>query len=1000
MRELFGIPMDTAAAVLAAALGLTVAVVVALALRNRVFFRLAVRNVGRRRARTALIVAGLMLGTMIIAAALATGDTMSHTIRTSAVRSLGDIDEMVSAHGAKVEPGLAGAAGTGTVRAGYFDQRVFDEVRSRLQTSTLVDGVAPAIIEPVAVEAPKTRQNEPRVGLFAVDPAYLRGFGTIHTRSGRDVPLAALRGGELYLTTRAADDLAARPGDVVRVLAGDHAASARVRDVVTYHGTGATDGSAMLMRLDAAQELFGRPGQINHVLVSNAGGAVAGASRTDEVVAALQPVVARQHLRIDTVKRDAIEAADEAGAAFLSFFTTFGSFAIAAGVLLIFLIFVMLAGERRGELGIARAVGTRRGHLVEMFTFEGAAYDVLAAAVGALAGIAVAYVMVLMIAGTYQSAGDVDVTFAVTARSLVVAYAIGMLLTLLVVALSARRVSRMNIVTAIRNLPEPPIRSRRRRRFVLPVGGIVLGAAITAEAATQRAGLAFEIGSAIVLLSLIALARALGVGDRVARSVGGAALVVWFTLPMGDWLVGDMIVDFSVYVFAGMMVVVGATWVILYNAASMQRAATAVVQYVPGIAPSFKLAMAYPLRSLFRTGVTLAMFTLVVFTLVAGVTTTGAFTNAFNDLETWGGGFDVRATTSPASPITDLAADLRRHPDLARGVAAVGSQSVVPVDARQAGTSRRYEGYLARGLDRGFLDHTTYGFSAMARGYRSAADVWRAMRDHPGLAVVDALAAPRRTSFNFGAASDFRLSGFYIEDQSFRPVPILLRSPTGGPPVRLTVIGVLSDAAPYELAGIWTSQTTLRRSFGELATPTLHFLALHPGADPDGTAASLESTFIASGMEADALHDVLEDTVAENRMFNRLAQGFMALGLIVGVAALGVISARSVVERRQQIGVLRAIGFRRRAVQATFLLESSFLAITAIVVGTALGLGMAWTIIQDSQQQPSWSNLSFDVPWVPLVLSFVAVYAIAMATTLVPARRAARVYPAEALRYE
>ena len=54
----------------------------------------------------------------------------------------------------------------------------------------------------------------------------------------------------------------------------------------------------------------------------------------------------------------------------------------------------------------------------------------------------------------------------------------------------------------------------------------------------------------------------------------------------------------------------------------------------------------------------------------------------------------------------------------------------------------------------------------------------------------------------------------------------------------------------------------------------------------------------------------------------------MGLGLIVGVAALGVISARAVVERRQQIGVLRAIGFRRRMVQAAFLLESSFVALT------------------------------------------------------------------------
>ena len=126
----------------------------------------------------------------------------------------------------------------------------------------------------------------------------------------------------------------------------------------------------------------------------------------------------------------------------------------------------------------------------------------------------------------------------------------------------------------------------------------------------------------------------------------------------------------------------------------------------------------------------------------------------------------------------------------------------------------------------------------------------------------------------------------------------------------------------------------------------------------------------------------------------------MALGLVVGVAALGVISARSVVERRQQIGVLRAIGFRRRMVQAAFLLESSFVALTAIVVGTALGLLLAFNIIADRGEQPSWENLTLVVPWANLAVIFVVVYAVALLATLAPAVRASRVYPAEALRYQ
>ncbi len=130
-------------------------------------------------------------------------------------------------------------------------------------------------------------------------------------------------------------------------------------------------------------------------MISNEGTGDAAVALSDRVLDELGPVLRARELEAKALKQDAIEAADEAGSAFMAFFTTFGSFSIAAGILLIFLIFVMLAAERRGELGIARAIGTRRGHLVQMFTFEGAAYDLIAAAVGAILGAIVAYGMVV-----------------------------------------------------------------------------------------------------------------------------------------------------------------------------------------------------------------------------------------------------------------------------------------------------------------------------------------------------------------------------------------------------------------------------------------------------------------------------------------------------------------------------------------------------------------------------------------------------------------------------
>ena len=56
------------------------------------------------------------------------------------------------------------------------------------------------------------------------------------------------------------------------------------------------------------------------------------------------------------------------------------------------------------------------------------------------------------------------------------------------------------------------------------------------------------------------------------------------------------------------------------------------------------------------------MFTLVVFTLVTGAVITGSFVSGSNDIDTFGGGFDIRATTAPASPVGDLRTALARAP--------------------------------------------------------------------------------------------------------------------------------------------------------------------------------------------------------------------------------------------------------------------------------------------------------------------------------------------------
>ena len=490
------------------------------------------------------------------------------------------------------------------------------------------------------------------------------------------------------------------------------------------------------MPLDTAQRLLGQPGRVEHILVSNTGDAERGVTRSDEVIRLLEPTLTPLGLEADPEKEDLLAQADEEGAGFISLFTTFGSFSIVAGILLIFLIFVMLAAERRGELGIARAVGTRRSHLVQTYLFEGVAYDVVAAVVGILLGVAVAYGMVFAMAQALQ-AFDVELRFDVTAESLVLAYALGVLLTLIVVTVSAWRVSMLNIATAIRNLPEPP-KQERRRRWLWPALGLVAGTLLAAAGAVGAVRV-FHVGhlpcaaepcSPSHACSECQSDRLYGFGARRSSlSCCSGGLRLHHRVLRGIWRLPRRRADDRRRRDVGDHVQRRPH----PEAPELRRGTRA------RLAPVFKLSIAYPLRSLFRTGVTLAMFTLVVFTLVAGTTISGSFMKASNNLDVFAGGFDVRAVAPSASPIEDAAGALSRA---GGGVEVTAEQSSVPLDARQA--PRPFEAVPRQRTRRCVHQQHHVRVRRRRQGLCHAKDVWRELRARAGLAVVDQFAAPRR----------------------------------------------------------------------------------------------------------------------------------------------------------------------------------------------------------------------------------------------------------------
>ena len=798
----------------------------------------------------------------------------------------------------------------------------------------------------------------------------------------------------------------------------------------------------------------------------------------EEIVAALRELFTLSldlaEFRILNIKHNLLAEADEAGSGVTSFFMIMGSFSIMVGVLLIFLIFVMLAAARRSEMGMARAVGAKRRHLVQMFLFEGTAYALMSAAAGVLLGLIVSAIMVTALNRIFAGFDDdFRLVRHFEPRSIVVAYALGMAITFATVAVSAVRVSRLNIVAAVRGLPTPITITTTGWRdiFTAPVRAVVspfmllwksaialvtlhpvrslgylvqafwtaisipgsIGKAIVRIIARlfMQGWLPFVAGIGLVWwglsidrLSLFTGGVSLvivGIGlmlrtvlrrtsmrsdrrDRIAFSFMGITMLVFWVVPFDsvlEDLLGRLEGDFEMVFVSGLAMVAAAVWTVMYNADYVLRAVTFFSGRVGRLRPVVVTAVAYPLSSKFRTGLTLAMFALVIFTLVVMSILSSIFGTQFATSEEIHGGWHINGSVNSNTPIEDINAQIASIPDLrTEDFVGIGGYTRLSLQARQKdGEEQSWRRIPIRAVDDPYLAASKYDFKLIADGYGpEPEDVWSALSRDPTLAVAGGGMVPTEA----GGEEDWRpiqVEGLHYQDESMSPVTMEVRDPRSGALSEITLIGVLDR--------IHESQSTMFTSNGfvdgfvPFPVPITNYrFAVAKGVDQKEVAQTIEKNLLEHGMETEVLEEVLKEEAAAARAIFRLFIGFMALGLLVGIAALGVVSMRAVVERRQEIGVLRAIGYRRSMIQLSFLFESSFIALSGIFIGVVLGTILSYNAFLDIRAQEGLDTLRFSVPWIQIAIIVVGAYIFSLLTTFMPARQASRIYPAEALRYE
>jgi putative ABC transport system permease protein len=587
---------------------------------------------------------------------------------------------------------------------------------------------------------------------------------------------------------------------------------------------------------------------------------------------------------------------------------------------------------------------------------------------------------------------------------------------------------------------------------VLLLRSLVLAALITILRLLRQRDLVRTVGRVTVLL------------DRLTALLVGAALALYWSLPfdalrnLGFSRFGAG--GIQTFFVAGVMMVFGTVWALAPNLDLLLLPVSWLLTRLGRLRHVVRMSLVYPAHHRFRTGIGLSLFALVCFTMVVMACIAASATQSYDNVPQQASGYDIAGQPlfQPVGDINRLNAALAQN-GTDSNIAAVSCATPLPLGILEPGAANaRWSVYPVSQIQGAFLHGVGLPLVARASNFTSDAAVWQAVRNHPGDVVIDAAALgnqdaaalgiqlpPQVNSQQFigppiaaglpglssldaidgrnpqttnqtGLLSEFsavaqnqeifneivlHLDPIATQSGTIAPTPIWVSDLRGGATEKLTIVGIVQNVNGQR-TGLFGSPATFAPV--ETGLPPFgndyYYFKVKPGADARATSLQIGSALSNYGFETTVLQDVLLDINGPRVFISRVLVGLVGLTLLVGMAALAVTGSRAVVERRQQIGMLRALGFHRLHVQIGFLIESLLVGAAGTAIGLILGLILCRNVFAVDFFEPIQSGLTLVVPWNELAVICAASLLASTIAALLPAWQAGRVAPADALRYE
>src|SRR5437879_448458 len=254
-------------------------------------------------------------------------------------------------------------------------------------------------------------------------------------------------------------------------------------------------------------------------------------------------------------------------------------------------------------MGVARALGMRRTNLVQSFVSEGLLYALLSSVIGTFTGLLVAGVILWGFSQVFGASAFGGTGFLLhwNDSDLINGFAIGFLITMATIVIASWRVSKLNIVRAIRDIPEPIPHGSTRRQVAAGAAIAVLGAIGFIVAVLRQNLLLQDLGPVGLAFGLAVLTMR-AVPARAVFTAAGAFIVGWVLSPWKFFSIANA--DITLFIAAGLMLVLGGLLIVLFNSDSILAVATRLVRGRTW-RPVVRTAIAYPMTKKFPPGLTL-----------------------------------------------------------------------------------------------------------------------------------------------------------------------------------------------------------------------------------------------------------------------------------------------------------------------------------------------------------------------------------------------------------